>query len=151
MQKKTKSFIGCLIILAYFIMFQASVAPRQTYKTSSKPGFYGVTSGWNNWSGDVNGEVGHRMYVSGPRAKCIHCNNCEAGSWSSNYSIESGRLPPGLSFGDGFDISGIPTERGHWVIKLKLYNIKCNNAYYGNSDFTQELRFHITGTGKVNN
>jgi hypothetical protein len=31
------------------------------------PGMYGLT-GWNGWTSDINGEVGHRLYVSGPTA-----------------------------------------------------------------------------------
>jgi hypothetical protein len=72
------------------------------------------------------------------------------------------------------DISGIPTERGHWIVTLKIANIRCNghrftmsgapdvlveNQGWKNQDDCIEngqsyctlttIRFHITGTGIV--
>lgn len=151
MQEVTKAFIGSLVIGAYFLMFLASATPQKT--TSTKPGFYGVSEWWNGGSSDVNGEVGHRLYVGGPRARCITCNNCQPGPWQADHMIVSGNLPPGMSFDNGTsNISGIPSERGHWIVKIKLYNIRCNGLNFdGCCSFTQELRFHITGTGRVNN
>lgn len=152
MHRTVKTLIGTGIVIIFSMMFFASTAPKSTYKTNTNPGFYGVTTWWNNGSNDVNGEVGHRLYVDGPRAKCIECKNCSAGSWTSNWMIVSGSFPPGLSWGDAASISGIPTERGHWIVKVKLYNIKCNGGDYDACcSFSQELRFHITGTGRVNN
>ena len=106
------------------------------------PGWYGITQGWNNWNSDINGEVGHRLYVDGPRGKCLPSRN-----WGCRTEIVSGTFPPGLSLGEGSSIVGIPTERGHWIVKMRLSNIKCEEKYY--KDFEQELRFHISGTGKV--
>jgi hypothetical protein len=105
------------------------------------PGFYNFT-GWNDWTADINGEVGNRLYVNGPRALC-HPSR----SWRADKRIVSGELPPGLNFASGDDIQGIPTQRGHWIVNLETYNVECQgNNYKG---FTQELRFHITGSGRV--
>lgn len=145
MQKKTKSFIGCLIIASYFIMFMASSTQKTTTKTTYKPGWYGITEGWNNWVRDVDGQVGYQLYVSGPKGRCEPSK-----SWTANSTIVSGSLPPGLTLNSApSTITGIPRERGHWIVKLKMYNIECGGNYY--KDFEQELNFHITGSGKVNN
>ena len=72
------------------------------------------------------------------------------------------------------DISGIPTERGHWIVVMKLANITMNGHRYTvsgapdvlvtdqgwqNQDDCVEnsqgycslttIRFHITGSGEV--
>jgi len=72
------------------------------------------------------------------------------------------------------DISGIPTERGTWIVTLKLANLTCNghrftmqgapdvfveNQGWKNQDDCVEdgqgycklttIRFHITGSGTV--
>lgn len=36
---------------------------------------------------------------------------------------------------------GIPAKRGHWIVKIELYNILCNGITY--LTLQQELRFHI--------
>ena len=92
---------------------------------------------------DINGEVGHPLSVHGPTGYCSH-----GGTWFADTEIFSGTLPPGLTFRKSdLSISGIPTERGHWIVMMKLSNSYCNDEYYDN--FTQQLRFHVTGTGKV--
>jgi hypothetical protein len=102
-------------------------------------------TGWNDWTPDINGEVGHPLGIRGPNARCV-----PGGNWSSLGTIASGTLPPGLTMDPrSFDMGGIPRERGHWIVKVKLDNIVCNGSSY--KGFDQELRFHITGSGKVVN
>jgi hypothetical protein len=98
--------------------------------------------GWNNWYGDIDGEVGHRTYVPGPTARCLPSH-----TWNSSYRIQSGSLPPGMDIDNAFNIVGIPTERGHWIVTLELYDVNCEGGSY--QGLTQELRFHITGSGRV--
>lgn len=132
-------------IAAIGFLLACASAPQTRVES---PGLYWYDAyGWNYNNQDINGEVGHRLYVSGPRRNCV----TSAGKnqpWSASYRIISGALPPGLEFESGSSgIEGIPRERGHWIVKLELYNLKCGeNDYKG---FEQELRFHITGTGKV--
>ncbi len=144
MRTKIYSAAGFFIIVLYIAMTIACAPSGKTTKTvAEKPGWYGISSGWNNWVSDIDGQVGYKMYVSSPRGRCA-----PSGSWSGATSIVSGTLPPGLYF-ESHNITGIPTERGHWIVKLKLSSIQCNGSYY--KDFEQEIRFHITGSGKVNN
>ena len=95
---------------------------------------------------DVNGEVGHPLVVSSPRARCQ-----PGGGWGRVASIISGSLPPGIRFNhtdvDYDRIEGIPTARGHWIVTLALRNLSCNGVTY--PGFQEELRFHITGSGEV--
>lgn len=105
------------------------------------PGLYNL-KGWNYWNGDANGKVGHEVFISGPRALCVPSHR-----WSSSMQILSGSLPPGLSMDSAYNIKGIPTRRGHWIIKLKLYDVECGGSRY--EGLTQELRIHITGSGRV--
>ena len=122
MQKKIKAFIGPVIIIAYVATIIACATTPHTRTTPTKPGFYGITSYWNAGTGDIDGDVGYRLYINGPRARCITCTNCAPGTWSGNSSVISGNFPPGLSFAsDGTSkIEGIPTERGNWIVKLKM-------------------------------
>lgn len=127
-----------------FILACASAPPAQRdWKETAKPGLYSLT-GWGNWIGDVDGEVGHSLYVGSPTAWCLPSRN-----WSLSHRILSGALPPGLSVSNtgASNITGIPTERGHWIVKLQVYNIQCGGQTY--DGFEQEIRFHITGSGKV--
>ena len=98
--------------------------------------------GWYAAGTDIDGEVGHRLSVSGPT---LHCP--PSGDWAAHNEVISGSLPSGLKLNDDWTISGIPTERGHWVVTMKVSNIMCSGQPY--SGYTQELRFHISGTGKV--
>lgn len=143
MNAKVYSTVGFFIIVLNIAMIIASAPAGKTTKTVEKPGWYGISTGWNNWISDIDGQVGYKLYASSPRGRCA-----PSGSWTGATSIVSGNLPPGLYF-ESHNITGIPTERGHWIVKLKLSSIQCNGSYY--KDFEQELRFHITGTGKVNN
>lgn len=153
-----------------FILFGISIAgaltscagPQQSFTQNQAPGLYNL-AGWNNscdgygycsarvYNGqamafDLNGEIGHPFYVYGPSANCIP-KPVTNPTWTANVYVSSGTLPPGLSFGSAFEITGIPTERGHWIAKVRLDNLYCNgNSYQG---FEQELRFHISGSGQV--
>jgi hypothetical protein len=127
---------------------------------------------WHDWSpkGDVDGEVGHPLSITGPRGG----GGCD--SWRAEIAVVSGQLPPGLVMGSSGDISGIPTERGHWIVTLKMANFTCNGHRYtmaGAPDVLAEdqgwenmdkcvdegsswrycslttIRFHITGSGLV--
>jgi hypothetical protein len=127
-------------------IYQAVTAPP-----AKEPGFYGVDHGWNGGSGEINGEVGHPLYVASPTAGCVNPGTGGAwGNWSSTSGIDQGTLPPGISM-DGANIKGIPTERGHWIVTLRMSNITCNDKQYDQNAFTQQLIFHITGTGQVIN
>ncbi|HEX8925291.1 MAG TPA: hypothetical protein VF786_05835 [Terriglobales bacterium] len=117
---------------------------RNHNRRPDPPGLYSL-SGWQGvrYDVDINGEVGHQLYVSNPTARCEPSRH-----WSGDAQIVSGALPSGLSMDySTMRISGIPTERGHWIVKMKLSNVQCGGSYY--EGFTQELRFHITGTGRV--
>jgi hypothetical protein len=123
---------------------------------------------WRGWSpsGDVNGEVGHPLNVNGPRGS----DDCS----SASINIASGQLPPGLSMGRNGDISGIPTQRGHWIVTMKIENLMCNGHHFTlsgapdvlveNQGWTNQyeciedgqgycklttIRFHVTGSGQV--
>jgi|GEM_PF-2268753 len=146
MKRSLNLCIGPMVLLL-FILSILACATTHTYKTPpEKPGFYGITEQWNSGVGDINGEVGHSLFVSSPRARCL------PGQWTANRYIVSGTLPPGLTLNSGpSTITGIPTERGHWIVKIKMYDISCNDKNFdGCCSFTQELRFHISGSGKVN-
>jgi hypothetical protein len=136
----------------------AEKGKRGSAAESGKPGLYGV-SGWSpQWerpycatggglssciSLDIDGEVGYPLTVNGPTASCR-----PGGSWSASpVEITASKLPPGLSFNDSFGITGIPTQRGHWPLGLKLATITCNGRTY--DGLTQQLRFHIKGSGRV--
>lgn len=143
MQNKYKHLIGSLILIGFIITILACATTQKTKTVSYKPGWYGVSKGWNDWKSDIDGQVGYPLYVSSPGAWCR-----PSLKWTTNASIVSGTLPPGVTLNDGdFTMSGTPKERGHWTVKLRLSNIRCEGSYY--KDFEQELRFHITGTGIV--
>ena len=105
--------------------------------------FSGVSGETGRVSGiDIDGEVGHPVFVNGPRANCQ-----PGGDWSLGTEVSDGELPPGLTKGSGGTIEGIPTSRGHWIVEMRAYNLKCQgNNYMG---FSQQLRFHISGSGRV--
>ncbi len=122
------------------------------------PGMYGLT-GWggnSTWRDgntnkasdlDVSGTVGSPLYVQGCRAEIVPSNV----GWTANHRVLTGELPPGMHFSDnGSTIEGVPTERGHWIVTLELYDIKKNDepdfTYFG---IIQTVRFHITGSGEV--
>jgi hypothetical protein len=124
----------------------AAIMLAVTAGSAQAQAFY-VTQHWNGSVDDVKGEVGYPIHVDGP-----HAQGC-SGQWSEHVSIVSGQLPPGVSLPDGLgvapDFTGIPTERGHWVVTVQADNIQCNGQTYPLQTFRQQLRFHITGTGEV--
>lgn len=117
-----------------------------------KPGLYRLT-GWNGaWldtttnvakSITINGEVGKQLELEQPTADCVS----QTKTWTSLLRIISGELPPGIYI-EGVSIRGTPENRGHYIVEIENYDIRCNNTDYGT--IRQELRFHITGSGKVN-
>jgi hypothetical protein len=146
----------CMVSIACaLLMWSCAGSAYSSYGDDDErsPGLYEL-SGWNGestyWNGetnvaagtDINGEVGHPLSVYYPTASCLPSREWTAGG----VKFVSGTLPPGLQFGEHWGISGIPTERGHWIVKLRMYDIKCEGGSYS---MEQELRFHITGTGKV--
>jgi hypothetical protein len=114
---------------------------------------------------DIDGKVGYPLSVVGPKI-----GGCPLG-WNADISLANGALPPGVSMSSAGDISGVPTERGHWLVTAKIANITCAGHRYtreGAPDlvaqhegwdtsgcgawkycWTQQLRFHVTGTGEV--
>ena len=124
-------------------IYQAATRPKPTPPPS--PGMYRL-NGWNSSRAgiDIDGEVGHPFTVSGPTARCVGSQN-----WLGNQRINSGKLPPGMTMGESGDIAGIPTERGHFIVEVEEFNVQCGGSSY--EGFTQQLRFHITGSGKVVN
>ena len=132
--------LGCALLAA--LLAGCVAGGKSTYR-GEQPGWYGITTGWNGWGSDVDGEVGHPVFVSGPLGKCLPSR-----SWSGRASVVSGSLPPGLTLNAApSTVTGIPTERGHWIVRLRMSEIQCEGKYY--KDFEQELRFHIKGTGRV--
>jgi len=134
--------LGLLAVL--FSVVPASADKRKNKNKQRAPGLYSLT-GWNgqSWGQDINGEVGHPMFVNGPTADCQ-----PSGNWTANSRILSGTLPPGVTLNHApSTITGLPTERGHWIVKMELYDVQCGGQGY--EGLTQELRFHISGSGKV--
>ena len=152
--------VKAFILACLALVFLSGCIPNQPYNqttTVKKPGLYSV-KGWNYaschyykgkktidtcTSKDIDGKVGYQLYVTGMRANCV-----PGGKWSTSKKIiTSGSLPPGLAFQGGSIIKGIPEKRGHWIVNIKVEHLYCNDiSYYG---LQQELRFHITGSGKV--
>jgi len=134
-------FCLCLLFTGVFGFQQAA--------QSKEAGLYTV-EGWNascmydHCSTDIDGKVGYPLFVNGPRANCI-----PSGHWStSRERITSGTLPPGLTIQESAaHIKGIPEKRGHWIVHIKVDHLYCNGKSY--SGFDEELRFHITGSGRV--
>jgi hypothetical protein len=118
---------------------------RQT-QTKQARGLYELT-GWNgalvdinsNEAAviDINGKVGYLLIVSPPTAQCVSRNK----KWTGYPKILSGQLPPGMEIDKSNGIKGIPRKAGHWILKIEMSNIKCNDSIYGS--MSQELRFHI--------
>jgi len=146
-RKRVVAFAVFALCLSFFAVLvsgvPASADKRKNKNKQLAPGLYSLT-GWNGqtWGQDINGEVGHPMFVNGPTADCQ-----PSGNWTANSRIISGTLPPGMSLLTSDVISGLLTERGHWIVKVELYSVQCNGQGY--EGLTQELRFHISGSGKV--
>jgi hypothetical protein len=118
----------------------ADLFDEDASRETEKPGLYDVEF----IGGDINGEIGHPLSVSSARGRCVP----DQKSWTASSHIISGSLPPGLNINDhNSGISGIPTERGHWIVKQELYNSECSGMSM--NDHVRDLRFHITGSGKV--
>ncbi len=133
---------GAMVAALLSVATAGCATAQSKRQRTESPGLYNLT-GWNGWTADINGEVGHRMHVGGPTARCMPSRK-----WSGEQRIVSGKLPPGLTMQlSSGDISGIPAERGHWILKVELYNVKCGGSTY--KGLTQELRLHITGSGRV--
>lgn len=156
-----KGFVKALLLACFVTIFLVGCIPNNQYQPvakTKKPGIYNV-KGWNYapcsffnknalgncTSKDIDGKVGYPLYVEGLRANCV-----PSGKWKiSKKIITSGTFPPGISFdGNRSAIKGIPEKRGHWIVRLKVEYLYCNDkSFWG---LEQELRFHITGSGKVN-
>ncbi len=120
------------------------------------PGLYSVTgwggaSCWGMTSGndhgtcngiDLYGTVGHPFNAEGPRANCV-----PGGQWSNSTTLTSGTLPPGLTWENSGDITGIPTTSGHWILEMNDNPLTCGGTTY--IGFVQEVRIHIGGGGPV--
>ncbi|MBK9570316.1 MAG: hypothetical protein IPO53_10680 [Chitinophagaceae bacterium] len=101
--------------VSMLVMVSCSLPKPAQSQTKQKPGLT-YPSGWNNAfvSGDINvfygididGKVGYRLEVSGPRANCVSPSN----KWTGNIKIVSGQLPPGMDF-EGFDIKEFQQKR----------------------------------------
>jgi hypothetical protein len=100
---------------------------------------------------DVNGEVGHPLNVEGLKSLYITDHTGSPVKWSAEWAVVEGSFPPGIHFNNDSSIGGIPTERGHWIVTLRAYNLRMDICAAGPNppSFTQQLRFHITGSGKV--
>jgi hypothetical protein len=152
-QNKSRKILFLGLLFPMLALFGCP-PPRQIQtQTKQKPGMYDLT-GWNNagvssytnktFTGiDIEGKVGYRLEVGGPRAQCVSPSN----KWTASIKIISGKLPPGMEF-ESLDIKGIPTKRGNYIVILELGAIRCNDFSY--LSHTQELRFHIGGVGIVN-
>lgn len=126
---------------------------------------------WNP-RGDVNGQVGYPLEINGPSFDC-------PSGWTADMGVDSGTLPPGMTLDGHGNITGTPTERGHWAVVMKLANITCQGHHFARNGTPEEsinyaiqqglqpgdwatcaegsdrfcglttIRFHITGTGEV--
>lgn len=146
-----------IILLFLSACLLAGCATTGKYQPPSKrkaPGLYDVT-GWNGAyvslpaqqasAIEINLEVGHKMNLARPTADCVSPTK----KWTNYTDIVSGELPPGVYIENGSEISGTPEKRGHYTAVVEQSDINCNDSYYGS--FKQELRFHVTGSGIVNN
>ena len=141
-----------LIAAALFLVFTYGYAEElirdETGQVPWEIGGWGPGYQCKNAAIDIDGEVGHGLKVDGLHAICKTDDEFKV-PWTASFEVVSGTLPPGLTLNKDSTISGIPRERGHWVVTIKVYNIHnvCGHAH--TPGFRQELRFHITGTGKV--
>lgn len=142
-----------------FILGCASTSSQN--KETRSPGLHSFNGWMYTRAGiDINGEVGYPIKVQGPTAGCI-LSDGSLGKWQMHgdtietaIRIKSGAFPPGVHLdyytpGQKLDIIGIPKERGHWIVRVIVPDVNCEGKRY--NGFEQELRFHITGSGKVIN
>jgi hypothetical protein len=145
--------VNAALILGVFHWVGCASSPYVAPQEPDKPGYlysetwYGrsVSPGNSAYPTeiDIDGTVGHPLTVGSMRARAV-------GGWTANISVVTGELPPGLSFDQRDYITGIPTERGHWIVHLKASNLRTGvNNEYSFEDVHVILRFHITGSGEV--
>ena len=134
-----KKLLSATVLMLFFTasLAYAGLSNVRAWNDTPVIGDANITSGI-----DIDGEVGHRLTVEGPTTSCQ-----PGGKWSGDIEVASGELPPGLAKQSNGDISGIPTQRGHWVVEMRVYNLTCNGDSY--QGYTQELLFHISGSGRV--
>jgi len=148
-------------LAAWALLSTPNIALSLTDYERRVPGWYPAysRSGWLP-HGDIDGDVGYPLNIEGPRGICLPDSN-----WQFHYSVVSGTLPPGLRWNNPRygDISGIPRERGHWVVHAKVDSIICNGKEMlrppdtiwqyrvvpPGSHEEWQLRFHVRGGGKV--
>lgn len=164
-----KALMALAGIAAIGFILSCASAQRQVKYTQKTAGFYGSGS-WGNSDRDINGEVGHELstYSLASQGNYTCSSGLEtswveggllANNWKQSYmepgrdgskvKIIAGTLPPGLTMthNEGrYFYEGIPTERGHWIVEIEVFP-ECEGKSY--NSFTRQLRFHITGTGKV--
>ena len=147
-----KTLFVCFLFPILVLVGCGLPKPTQT-QGKQKPGLYGLT-GWNDaWMNpatdvanpiEIDGKVGYKLELAGPTANCVSPSK----KWTSYIRIISGEFPPGIYIEEGTSIRGTPEKRGHYIAVVEMYGIKCNDMDYGS--MKQELRFHITGSGIVN-
>jgi hypothetical protein len=148
-----RTFSSAVWLISIFVVSGCETTSDQGTTDTEKPGLYNL-KGWaykpyhsyNNEAedADIDGKVGYPLTVGNPTARVVP----RAAGWNFDQEVVSGALPPGLAFGNIGQIEGIPTQRGHWIVRLRAYNLSSGGQTYG--DFQQNLRFHITGSGDVN-
>jgi len=142
-----------LVIAIFFLATGSTYAEEwiidESGKVPSNVGGWGPGNQCKQAAIDIDGEVGHPLTVRGPHASC-KTDEEYSHSWNLYPEVISGTLPPGLAINRDSSIGGIPTERGHWIVTMKASNIHdvCG-VPVSSPSFTQQLRFHITGSGKV--
>jgi hypothetical protein len=109
----------------------------------------------------VTGEVATPITpVKGPSVYCVlqsytsHYDDDQSGlrhkfwdEWYVGGTVESGTLPPGLSMDENGTITGIPLQRGNWIVTLRAGNENCvGQPVIGQS---QQVIFKIGGSGVV--
>ena len=75
MQNKFRKFIGPLVLLGFIASILACASSHKTRTVVEKPGWYGVSTPWNNGRNDIDGQVGYSLYVSTPGGKCLPSNS----------------------------------------------------------------------------
>lgn len=117
--------------------------PNSVYSSRGWNGAGTANQSYTQWTDiDVNGEVGHPLDVYGPYGECGN-----GSPFTYSAYVSSGSLPPGLTMSSNGRISGIPQERGHWIVTLTQSGQYCGGVTF--NDSSQQVRFHITGSGQV--
>jgi hypothetical protein len=93
-------------------------------------------------SGDLDAKVGYPFSAS-VYGSCESEKNREQWTYYLSYS---GALPPGLTLQQN-GITGIPTERGNYILHLRLTNSVCNGQSMEGDE--SDVRIHVTGSGAV--